>query len=163
MLSWDALQIQPWGRRDRARSPALAFLACRAILPDARAAGWRAWNLFRHTGACRPGWEPPRRPRIMRSLSPDRAASRGSQRVCPAEAPGQRRPGPVGNARTGRTCRMAPSHTLPSHLKMTPKPPPVSARRHASGFACQISSVVGKTLWPFRENTGGWRHAPRSF
>jgi len=34
---------------------------------------------------------------------------------------------------------------------------------YSSDCDCEISTVVGKTLWPFRKYTGGWRPAPRSF
>jgi hypothetical protein len=34
---------------------------------------------------------------------------------------------------------------------------------YSSDCDCDISTVVGKTLWPFRKYTGGWRPALRSF
>ena len=34
---------------------------------------------------------------------------------------------------------------------------------YSSDCDCEISTVVGKTLWPFRKYTGGWRPTPRSF
>ena len=55
---------------------------------------------------------------------------------------GQWLPGPVGNARTGRTCRMAPSHTLPSQFK-DDTDTPLSQR----GDMLAVSLVKYPRLW----------------